>query len=205
MTTWGLPCQTNAHVRIRLFGGTETWHREGVEAVKYAELLALRTNYGRFLAKRAEPTDFQTFACRPIRGTENTYSLHSWPRAADIRPSENPMREDGVLITDFTRFSLADGQSFVRAFLAAGFRWGGTWSHDPATADRALARNGEKVLAGRCDTMHFELDGEPVRTGWAAKLRAFRRSHPIYFADVMRAAGVYSAEELLDAWRAGAA
>ena len=205
MTAWGEPCQSHAQVRLRLFGGEDTWHREGVEAVKYAELLALRTRYGRLLAGRSEPTDFQTYACRPIRGTEGTYSLHSWPRAVDIRPSANPMRDDGVLITDFTRFGLADGQAFVRAFLGAGFRWGGTWSHDPAVADRALARNGQKVLAGRCDTMHFELDRDPVRTGWAARLRAFRRAHPIYFADTLRAAGAATAEELLDAWRAGEA
>ena len=205
MTSWGQPCVPATRCDITVFGMSKTWHRDGVEAVKYAEMLALRTDYGRFLARRREPSDFQTYACRPIRGTTDTYSLHSWPRAVDIRPSENPMREDGILVSDFTRFGLDDGVAFVRAFLAAGFRWGGTWSDDPRVAARALANEGHKVLAGRCDTMHFELDGDPVLTGWASRLRAFRRTSPVYFRKVLSAAGATTPEELLDAWRAGKA
>lgn len=205
MTTWGEPCQPHTQVRVRLFGQPEIWHRDGVEAIKYAEMLALRTEYGQFLARRDEPLDVQTYACRPIRGTTNTHSLHSWPRALDIRPTFNPLRDDGVLVTDFDKFGLKDAKAFVGAFLAAGFRWGGTWSHDPEVANRALARNHEKVLNGRVDTMHFELDRDPVTTGWPERLRAYRRKHPAYFTTVLRQAKASSAGELIERWRAGEA
>lgn len=203
MATWGPPCDSSNLTPVLLFGQTETVHRCAVEAFKYAELLALRTAYGRMLVARDERTDFQTYACRPIRGTENTWSNHSWARATDIRPSANPMREDGVLITDFDKFGYRDGLAFIYAFLDAGFRWGGTWSHDKATAASALHRNGQKVRDGRVDTMHFELDQpEPITDGWVRRLRAYRLANPRYMARVLRAADVKTCEQLVAAWHA---
>lgn len=203
--TWGAPCDTSQHVRVRLFGQTETWHRAGVEAVKFAELLALRTRYGRFLVERKDPWDFQTYACRPIRGSQTGYSLHSWPRATDIRPAQNPLRDDGVLITDFDRFGYEDGVAFVEAWLRAGFRWGGTWSTDPKAARKALRNNGKKVFDGRVDTMHFEIATDPVTTGWVERLRAVRRDHPDHVQRVLDDAGLDSLKALVAAWREGKA
>lgn len=205
MTAWGAPCDGSQHVKVRLFGQTETWHRLGVEAVKFAELLALRTQYGRMLVKRQDPYDFQTYACRPIRGSSSGYSLHSWPRATDIRPPANPLRDDGVLITDFDRFGFDDGLEFVSAWLRAGFRWGGTWSHSITDAAKALRNNGKKVRDGRIDTMHFELDGEPVSKGWVERLREYAGEHPNYVQRVLDDAEVGDLKALVAAWRSGKA
>lgn len=188
-----------------LFGQRETWHRAGVEAVKFAELGALMTRYGRMLTQRGDPYDFQTYACRPIRGSSTGYSLHSWPRATDIRPAANPLRDDGVLITDFDRFGFEDGMGFLGSFLAAGFRWGATWSADPRVAAQALRHNGQKIRDGRVDAMHLELAGEPVTTGWADRLKAFRDRNPRYFAGVMARAGATTIPDLIRRWKAGTA
>lgn len=203
--SWGTPCDSSALRTIRLFGQRETWHVNGIEAVKYAELLANRTRYALLLRNRLEPADFQTYACRPIRGTSDTYSLHSWPRATDIRPSWNPMREDGVLLTDFDRFGYNDGIEFIDAFLKAGFRWGATWSHSKADAISALRRKGQKIRDGRVDPMHFELDAAPVTDGWVRRLRTYRALNPRYMSKVLSDAGVSTCEDLVRAWRAGLA
>jgi hypothetical protein len=84
------------------------------------------------------------------------------------------MTENGVLITDFDRFGLEDGVAFVSALLAAGFRWGGTWSQSIALARAYLAANGHTVRDGRVDAMHFELELSPREVearDWDAHLR----------------------------------
>jgi hypothetical protein len=206
-------------VTIKLFGADATWHPAGIYPVKYAELLALRTDYGRFLVQRRQAgylSDIQTYACRPIRGSTTSWSYHSWPRALDIRPAENPMRDDGVLETDFTRFGLLDGLRFVSAFLSAGFDWGATWDDtDPLSSDekvrlvrRMLLRAGQKVRDGRVDAMHFELDDDSDAWSEARalrKLRAYRVRHPVYMQRVLASAGVKTCRQLLRAWRDGKA
>lgn len=213
MASWGLPCNDASRVTIRLFGADATWHIRGVGQVKLAELAALRTKYGQFLARRRAEGhlgDVQTYACRPIRGASaTTYSLHSWPRAVDVRPSDNPMRDDGVLITDFTRFGLLDGVRFVSAFLWAGFDWGTTWD-DTDNLDgpegvrlvrRHLLRRGQRVRDGRVDPMHFELDEEPWSDERVLRaLRRFRLRHPIYMQQVLREAGARNLRELMQRW-----
>jgi hypothetical protein len=209
---WGLPCQDSNRVSIRAFGRTETWHRAGIGHLKYAELLALRTRYGRSLlelASRASdsaPYVIQTYACRNVRGGE-TPSNHSWPRAVDVKPWANPMRDDGVLVTDFTRFGFLDGLRFVSAWLAAGFEWGSTWSGERPLARWALTRVGRKIRDGRVDPMHFEREADPhgERAYWVRRVRAYALRHPRYVAQVKRRAQVHTIPKLVEAWWEGRA
>lgn len=217
--TWGPPCNEQARITIRLFGGPLTWHEKGIYPVKYAELLALRTKYGRFLARRVaegNPADRQSYACRPIRGLATVYSYHSWPRALDVRPPENPIRDDGVLQCDYTKFGLLDGVRFVSAFFAAGFDWGASWDDtDGDTQDEkvrlsrwVLLRVGKKIRDGRVDAMHWECDDDSdiwSRRRALRKLRTYRVRHPIYVAGVLKAAHVDRLGELLTAWEDGRA
>lgn len=205
MSDWGAPCRDADRVSIPLFGRPRQWHRLGIEAVKFAELRATATRYGRFMAERADPWDFQTYNCRPVTGSTTGYSLHSWPRAVDIRPSENALRDDGVLVSDFDRFGLQDGVEFIAAFLACGFRWGATWSDSRAEAAAALRRNGQRLRQGRVDAHHFELDKPPVTDGWLRRLKVYAAKEPKHVAAVMAEAKVASPADLIEAWRAGTA
>jgi hypothetical protein len=212
---WGPACRDDDRMTIRLFGTSKTWHKKGVGNIKYAELLALRTKYGRFLQERREALDVQTYACRPIRGS-SSWSYHSWPRALDIRPWENPMRDDGVFVTDFDKFGLWDAVRFVGAFLAAGFDWGATWDDtDGKSTDEKvrltrwyLRKNGQVVRSGRVDPMHFELDDDSdvkSQKYWVRQVRRYRARHPRYVREVYRRAGVKGAAELVRKWYAGTA
>ncbi len=201
---WGRPCDESNLVTIQLFGLRKTWHRAGVGHVKYAELLALRTRYGASLGRST--WDVQTYNCREVRGGTTT-SNHSWPRAVDIRPSANPMRDDGVLVTDYTRHGLVDGLRFVSAWLSAGFRWGATWSGERPLARWALLRVGKKIRDGRVDPMHFEREAPPRsdKRYWARRVRRYALRHPAYIRRVKRAAGVRTVPELVEAWWEGRA
>ena len=209
---WGLACAAANRVSIRAFGRTETWHRAGIGHLKYAELLALRTRYGRELAELGgselanAPYFIQTYACRDVRGGDAP-SNHSWPRAVDVKPWQNPMRDDGVLITDFTKFGLIDGFRFVSAWLAAGFTWGSTWSASPPLARWALARVGKKIRDGRVDPMHFEREPEPheARWYWRRRVRRYAVLHPLYMRGVKARADVETITALVDAWFEGRA
>jgi hypothetical protein len=209
MSTWGPPCIANERTTIKLFGSNKTWDKKGVLAMKYAELLARNTKYGAFVARLGSrnAATVQTYACRPITGTTGTYSLHSWPRAVDIRPPENPFSYDGLLKCEYNKFGRRDGLRFVKSFLAAGFRWGATWSHGAGDAKQALRRVGQHISTGRVDAMHFELDQEPQvnRSFWRKRLRKYARQHAIYWAKVKKDAKVKNAAELIDKWEKGQA
>ena len=212
MAGWGTPCDASNLVAIRAFGRTETWHRRGIGHLKYAELLALRSRYGRELAELASgrseqaPYVIQTYACREVRGGTTT-SNHSWPRAVDVKPWANPMRDDGVLETDYTKFGRLDGLRFVSAWLAAGFVWGSTWSGERPLARWALWRVGRKIRDGRVDPMHFEREADPrdSRRYWTRRVRRYALRHPRYVRRVKRQAGVRTVRALVEAWFEGKA
>lgn len=211
MATWGKPCELDNRITIRLFGAAKVWHRAGVGYVKYAELLAMRTRYGRFLAKRlanGHLLDVQTYSCRTVRGGSD-WSMHAWPRAVDIRPEENPMSDSGVLRTDFDLFGLVDGVRWLMAWSLAGFKWGAIWARisGPIEARHLLKENGRTIRDGRVDPMHFEIeDPEPKsRSYWVKRVRRFARRHPIYMRKVFKAARVRTARELVEKWYAGEA
>ena len=195
---------------IRLFGRPKTWHRAGIGHVKYAELLALRTRYGAELLGLSRgargPYVVQTYACRDVRGG-SVPSNHSWPRAVDVKPWANPMREDGVLETDYTRHGRLDGLRFVSAWLSAGFVWGSTWSASRPLARWALLRVGRRIRSGRVDPMHFEREADPreSRRYWERRVRRYGLRHPIYLRRKKREAGVRTVRELVQAWWQGKA
>ena len=76
------------------------------------------------------------FNCRAITGGVG-YSVHSWGKAIDINPLENPYIRDGVVLPpageayldrgDVRPGMIVDGDVVVEAFAAIGFDWGGHW------------------------------------------------------------------------------
>jgi hypothetical protein len=198
---------------ILLFGRRTTVARGAILPLKWSELRARRTRYGRWLAEQTQVTAaIWGHAYRPIRGSSgpvspDNHSEHVHGHTVDLDPQHNPMRDDGVLVCDFARFGLPDGVAFLRAFLPA-FRWGGTWSTSVAAARSALRRVGQRVRDGRVDPMHFELVLTPQQVRdirWLRRLRLYRAAHPRYMSAVMHAAGVRTCRELIRAWEEGRA
>lgn len=216
---WGPPCRDADRVQILVFGARKTWHRQGIWPLKYAEMLAKQTKYGQMLTRRGEDghsSDFQTYACRAIVGYPGTWSFHSWPRAADIRPWENPCRDDGVLVTDFDMFGLKDGLNFIGSFFAAGFDWGSTWDDTDGSkldkkcriAKHELKDNGKKIRNGRVDSMHFELDDDGdtwTDAKCLKKLRRYRIQHPVKMSKILKDADAKDCKGLMKRWREGKA
>lgn len=76
------------------------------------------------------------FNCREIAGG-GPYSIHSWGKAIDINPVENPYIKDGIVLPpsgtsyldreDVRPGMIVDGDVVVQAFAAIGFVWGGNW------------------------------------------------------------------------------
>ena len=77
------------------------------------------------------------FNCRPITGATRGFSVHSYGRAVDVNPLENPYVKGGTVLppagrafTDRRRVSISmirHGDRVWRAFAAHGFKWGGDW------------------------------------------------------------------------------
>ncbi len=77
------------------------------------------------------------FNCREVTGRPGVWSEHSYGRAIDINPIQNPYVLDGTVLpaagvpyTDRSKNKQgmihADGP-VVRAFAAIGWSWGGNW------------------------------------------------------------------------------
>ncbi|MGW6004498.1 M15 family metallopeptidase [Oerskovia enterophila] len=76
------------------------------------------------------------FSCRPVAGTDR-WSEHAYGRALDLNPVENPwVSGDAVEPPAGAEFAsrpavagvIAPDDATVRAFLAAGWQWGGYWT-----------------------------------------------------------------------------
>lgn len=77
------------------------------------------------------------FNCRPITGSTRGFSVHSYGRAIDLNPLENPYVKGGTVLppagTAFTDRAnvrpgmIRHGDRVWKAFTAHGFRWGGDW------------------------------------------------------------------------------
>jgi D-alanyl-D-alanine carboxypeptidase len=90
------------------------------------------------------------FVCRPARG-QTRWSAHAYGLAIDVNPFCNPYRRGDLVLPELASAYLdrADrrpgmihsGDAVVRAFTAAGWTWGGTWTsprdlmHFSATGD----------------------------------------------------------------------
>ncbi len=76
------------------------------------------------------------FNCREITGGE-TLSVHSWGKAIDINPLENPYVRDEIVLPpagaafvdreDVRPGMILDGDVVVKSFATIGFIWGGNW------------------------------------------------------------------------------
>ncbi|HYI62153.1 MAG TPA: M15 family metallopeptidase [Acidimicrobiales bacterium] len=116
---------------------------------------AIRSVFGslyaaRFQVRRIHPVDrygadddrsmaannTSAFNCRPVAGT-SSWSEHSYGRAIDINPVQNPYVKgssvDPPAGRDWTNRGsvvpgmIVDGDAVVRAFAQQGWRWGGYW------------------------------------------------------------------------------
>jgi hypothetical protein len=77
------------------------------------------------------------FNCRPITGSTSGFSVHSYGRAIDVNPLENPYVKGGTVLPPagkaFTNRAnvrpgmVRHGDRVWAAFTAHGFRWGGDW------------------------------------------------------------------------------
>jgi hypothetical protein len=77
------------------------------------------------------------FNCRPITGTTDRFSVHSYGKAIDINTVENPYVKGDTVLPEAGREYLdrddvrpgmiVDGDLVTKAFKKAGFKWGGDW------------------------------------------------------------------------------
>ncbi|MFG1605142.1 M15 family metallopeptidase [Actinoplanes sp. NPDC049265] len=78
------------------------------------------------------------FNCRPATGSSRGFSVHSYGRAIDLNPMENPYVKGRVVLPPSgKRFTgrtalrpglIRHGDRVWRTFAARGFRWGGDWT-----------------------------------------------------------------------------
>jgi D-alanyl-D-alanine carboxypeptidase len=77
------------------------------------------------------------FNCRPVTGSTRGFSVHSYGKAIDVNPLENPYVKGRTVLPPagkaFTNRAnvrpsmIRHGDRVWRAFTAHGFRWGGDW------------------------------------------------------------------------------
>lgn len=78
------------------------------------------------------------FNCRPITGTTDRFSIHSYGKAIDVNTIENPYVKGDLVLptagsayldrTDVRPGMVVAGDEVVRAFAARGFTWGGDYT-----------------------------------------------------------------------------
>jgi hypothetical protein len=125
-------------------------------AVPAVEVVFRRLYAARFPIRRMQPVDAYRgsdprsmaadntsgFNCRyAVAAGPKRWSVHAYGQAIDVNPVENPYLEGGrvrpaagkrFLDRSRVRAGMAvAGGTLVRAFAAAGWRWGGRWSASP--------------------------------------------------------------------------
>jgi D-alanyl-D-alanine carboxypeptidase len=93
--------------------------------------------YGGSDAASMDADNTSAFNCRPVTGTTDRFSMHSFGTAIDVNPVENPYVEGDTVLPPAGRAYLDRGDvrtgmvvapgPVVRAFRRAGFEWGGSW------------------------------------------------------------------------------
>lgn len=79
-----------------------------------------------------------SFNCRPITGSPDRWSIHSYGRAIDINPVQNPYVSGSTVLpeagreyldrSDLRHGMIPPGSVARTAFAAEGFDWGGDWT-----------------------------------------------------------------------------
>ena len=100
--------------------------------------MELIEEYGASDDASMEADNTSAFNCRPITGTTDRFSIHSYGKAIDINPVENPyVRGDTVLPPagaeyvdreDVRPGMILKNDAVVKAFKNRGFIWGGDWN-----------------------------------------------------------------------------
>lgn len=133
-------------------------HRDAVEALRtvFAELFSQRypirrmvlvDDYGAESSPRQGASDFRSieddntsaFNCRWTTGSDSEFSQHSYGRALDLNPIENPYVTRSGTTSHVASRPFLDrttprpgaviaGDPVVDAFAAVGWGWGGAWS-----------------------------------------------------------------------------
>lgn len=101
-------------------------------------------------APTGDGNDTSAFVCRPTRG-QTSWSAHAYGLAIDVNPFDNPYTKGDLVLPELASAYLdrswkrpgmvLPGDGTVRAFAAAGFKWGGAWQNPT-------------------DRMHFTATGE---------------------------------------------
>jgi hypothetical protein len=78
------------------------------------------------------------FCSRPITGTTNRWSMHSYGLAIDINPKQNPYCKGKVVVPQNGQLYLnrnldvqgmiKEGDACYNAFISRGWEWGGHWA-----------------------------------------------------------------------------
>lgn len=114
----------------------------GIRLLVRAEVAPIFKGFCDELVQRGYPlgdvADDWGFACRPIRGSDDEPSNHSWGLAVDLNSTANPM---GSTRTDFPAWAVELGETKY------GLRWGGRYRSRP-------------------DPMHWEWMGTPDDAAW---------------------------------------
>lgn len=95
--------------------------------------------YGAEDARSTAANNTSAFNCREVQGSPGVWSQHSYGRAIDINPAQNPFLPRngpldppaGASYTDRANVRpgmIVAGDEVVRAFGSIGWEWGGTWS-----------------------------------------------------------------------------
>lgn len=103
------------------------------------ERMELVDDFGGNDEKSMEANNTSSFNCRPVTGTTDQWSQHSYGNAIDINPRINPyIAADGtVLPYNGTQYAdrsqnvtgmIHPDDVVVRAFASVGWSWGGYWS-----------------------------------------------------------------------------
>jgi len=196
-------------VEIGFLGHRIEVHPDAADAFRLVELRAQRTHYGTWLSEQTRATTpTGGFVCRNRRPhpetpvTEELHSEHCHGHTIDVNWDDNPLREDGLLKTDFDRFGLEDGADWLGCWLEpppeleAFYRWGGGWTTDLKQATANLERNGQVIRDGVTDGMHFELALTPdeVRAyDWETQIQEEAEMNKQLEALVARAAEIKEA------------
>lgn len=154
---------------VELCGHTIYVAAIAVPAFELVDARARRSEYGVWLAETDSFTPTGAFNYRNRRPYPETpvtverHSEHAHGVAVDVNYDDNPLRTDGVLVSDFDRFGWEDGCDWLACWLEPPpdlpvfFRWGGGWTSDLEQAGLNLRHNGERIRTGVVDGMHLEL------------------------------------------------
>jgi hypothetical protein len=105
------------------------WPIEEMRITSNADLSAPPTGDG---------NDTSAFACRPVRGTTQTWSQHAYGLAIDLNPFQNPYVQGKTVLPELAKVYAnrhrglpgmnTPGSVPVLAFRSIGWGWGGTYS-----------------------------------------------------------------------------